>query len=90
MKVDDPQCFVSSALRSGGGLSAWSWTERARVNTTYDPFFSLTLLVLILCVIHAFLDGRVVAIVAIGSETWTLDTTNDVHSPRVEVLLILN
>ena len=89
MKVDDPQCFVSSILGSGDWVISMELDRKVVCNTTYNPFFSSFRLVLILRIIHAFRDGRVVAIVAIQSETRTLDTTNDVHLPRVEVLLIL-
>lgn len=87
MKLDDPQCVVSSTL----GLGEWviSWIERSWSSTTYHPFFFPILLVPFLCIIHASPNGRFVAIVVLRSGTWTLDTTNDVNLPRVEVLLII-
>ena len=65
MKVDYPQRFVPSTLSLGGGLSAWSRTERSCAGATYNPFFLPIHLVLFLCIIHATLDVRVVSIVTI-------------------------
>jgi hypothetical protein len=91
MKLDGPECFVFSIL----GLEGWVISARldrkimCKYHITYNPFFSPILFVLFLCIIHPAPDGRGASIVSIRSGTLALDTTNDVHSPTVEVLLIL-
>ncbi len=91
MEMDDLQFFVFSTLGLGGWILSAELDRKILCKYTYNPFFSPILLVLFLCIIHAPPDAgrRVVSIVTIRSGTRTLDTTNDVHSPSVEVLLIL-
>ncbi len=84
MKVDDPRLFMTLVL--GGWVIGVEFHRKTVFKSTYNPFFFL--LVLFLCISHAFVDLRAETIVTIRSETRTLDTTNDVHSPFAELLRI--